>query len=271
MVSSRYFTLHLFPCRPRVSKAMPKYPSTFDRASMGLETALGDGILSVPTKDCTYRQFGEPGTSVYSGYWPGEEVPRPLHITKRAVTGKNSRMLQNSSSRYSTDSDSSAATMDSPPEPPGGHWPLTMPKRRGGRSGLASYFAVGCARYEHRKQGHADGWEPFHIRLCFGCSLLTPARPSNFTLGKFHSSQTPAVHFMCGHSAVEQPARFPLPSTEEVQPAVPRAKAELGSGCRHTGGSNPISSGCTRWFPGTELDAARFHSRCPCVVTVAQR
>ena len=95
------------------------------------------------------------------------DMPQPLHITKRSDLRRGNQIARGSR-RSSPESDGSSASMDSPPEPPGGR-PLTLPKRRGDRGGWVTY-PVGCTRDKDKGRGITDGWFPLiSSHVCGAC------------------------------------------------------------------------------------------------------
>jgi hypothetical protein len=185
------------------------------------------------------------------------DMPRPLHVTKRSALEGRNRIPRNARG-CSPASDQSDATMDSPPEPPGGSRPLTLPKKRGGRGGWAMYDPVGCTWSRDRDGRTADGGNPTSIKPCLGCILLTPARDSSFTVGWFCRCPTSTIRIMHSFSSAERPFPLSLPAVHWVQEYANRAESDLGWECqprKHTRRGEPNGPGYSGGRPGREFAA----------------
>ncbi|KAK4450084.1 hypothetical protein QBC34DRAFT_81525 [Podospora aff. communis PSN243] len=77
------------------------------------------------------------------------DVPPPLQIVKRPDSGWSQK--SRSSRRYSSESASSDASVRSAPEPPGGDFPLSVPKRRGNNSAATTPRSIPAARARPRR------------------------------------------------------------------------------------------------------------------------
>ncbi|KAK4126170.1 hypothetical protein N657DRAFT_567360 [Parathielavia appendiculata] len=147
------------------------------------------------------------------------DVPRPLHVTKRSALEGGDRIARHARG-CSPASDQSDATMDSPPGPPGGCRPLTLPKRRGGRGGRIPYGSpphrksnpcvlapsiVVTPEYRVVDEGVATVWAAVELstQVCLVDSDGWTLHPGTRLLFVTHIRLQPAARRL-GHSHVRQ-------------------------------------------------------------------
>ncbi|KAL2135982.1 hypothetical protein VTI74DRAFT_6031 [Chaetomium olivicolor] len=156
----------------------------------------------------THGRFRTVGASTHHQSSPWSEMPRPLHIAKRAVQGSN--QIPSPTRDFSSENDNSDTSMDSPPDTFGRHRSLTIPKRRGDRGGWAGRHAAGYSSRRTNTAEHADDIAPTPL----AGDLTSMSRPS--TSGASPPVQISAQLCRSSTHGQQHDARFE-PSTDPLR------------------------------------------------------